>query len=50
MNRNIESVPRAAGDTGSAAGQVLSASQEMARQAEVLRGEVLRFLGDVRAA
>ena len=40
----------AAGETGSAAGQVLGAAQEMSRQAEGLRGEVDRFLNEVRAA
>ncbi len=50
VNQNIGSVSRAAGDTGSAAGQVLNASQEMARQAEGLRGQVVRFLSEVRAA
>ncbi len=50
VNANIESVSKAAGETGSAAGQVLTASQEMARQAEGLRGEVEKFLNDVRNA
>ena len=50
MSDNIESVNRAAGETGTAAGQVLGASKEMARQAEGLRGEVDRFLAEVRAA
>ncbi len=50
VNSNIESVSRAAGETGSAAGQVLNASQEMARQAEGLRGQVDRFITEVRAA
>ncbi len=50
VNSTIGSVSRAAGDTGSAAGQVLNASQEMARQAEGLRGQVVRFLSEVRAA
>ena len=50
VNANIESVSRAAGETGVAANQVLNASQEMARQAEGLRGEVDRFLAEVRTA
>jgi methyl-accepting chemotaxis protein len=50
VNSNIESVSRAAGETGTAANQVLNASQEMAQQAEGLRGEVDRFLAEVRAA
>jgi methyl-accepting chemotaxis protein len=49
VNENIESVSRAAGETGTAAGQVLSASKEMSRQAEDLRGEVDKFLREVRA-
>ncbi len=50
VNSNIESVNKAAGETGSAANQVLSASEEMSRQAEGLRGEVDRFLQEVRSA
>ena len=50
VSDNIESVNRAAGETGTASGQVLGASKEMARQAENLRGEVERFLAEVRAA
>ncbi len=50
VNSNIENVSRAAGETGAAANQVLNASQEMARQAEGLRGEVDRFLAEVRTA
>ncbi len=48
VNQNIEAVSRAAGETGMAASQVLSASEEMARQAESLRGEVDRFLNEIR--
>ena len=50
VNSNIENVSQAASETGAAAGQVLNASQEMARQAEGLRSEVDKFLADVRAA
>ncbi len=49
VNQNIENVSKAAGETGTAAGQVLGASQGMARQAESLRGEVDRFLREIRA-
>jgi methyl-accepting chemotaxis protein len=49
VNENIENVSRAAGETGTAAGQVLGASKDMARQAEELRSEVERFLAEVRA-
>ena len=48
VNVNIENVRKAADETGSAAGQVLNASQEMARQAEGLRSEVDRFLQEIR--
>jgi methyl-accepting chemotaxis protein len=48
VNANIENVRKAAGETGTAAGQVLNASQEMSRQAEGLRGEVDRFLQEIR--
>ncbi|MDH5556773.1 MAG: methyl-accepting chemotaxis protein [Alphaproteobacteria bacterium] len=50
VNQNIENVSRAAGETGSAAGQVLTASQDMSRQAEGLRGEVDKFLHEIRTA
>ncbi len=50
VNENIESVSQAAGETGAAAGQVLNAAQEMSHQAEGLRGEVERFLQEIRAA
>jgi methyl-accepting chemotaxis protein len=50
VNQNIESVSRAAGETGTAANQVLGASQEMSRQAEGLRGEVDKFLQEVRTS
>jgi methyl-accepting chemotaxis protein len=50
VNQNIEAVSKAAGETGSAAGQVLNASQQMSRQAEGLRGQVERFLREIRAA
>ncbi len=50
VNENIESVSKAAGETGAASGQVLNAAQEMSHQAEGLRGEVERFLQEIRAA
>jgi len=50
VNTNIESVNRAAGETGTAASQVLGASQAMSRQAETLRGDIDRFLQEVQAA
>jgi len=50
VNQNIESVSKAVSETGMAAGQVLDASRKMAGQAEGLRREVQRFLGEVRGA
>jgi len=50
VNANIESVSKAAGETGAASGQVLNAAREMSHQAEGLRGEVGRFLQEIRAA
>lgn len=50
VNTNIESVNKAAGETGVAATQVLMASRAMSEQAEGLRGEVERFLAEIRAA
>ena len=49
VNDNISSVNKSVGETGTAAGQVFGASQEMSRQAEGLRGEVDRFLQEIRA-
>lgn len=49
VNANISGVSRAAEETGAAANQVLTASREMARQSEGLRGEVDRFLAGIRA-
>jgi methyl-accepting chemotaxis protein len=48
--RNITGVQEAAESSGAAANQVLSSSRDLARQADVLRGEVNKFLGAVRAA
>ena len=48
VNANIGGVSQAADETGTAASQVLTASEEMARQAEGLRGEVDRFLAGIR--
>jgi len=50
VNLNIESVSKVADETGAAAGQVLSASQDLSRQAEHLRGEVERFIQELRTA
>jgi methyl-accepting chemotaxis protein len=50
VTANISDVARAAEQTGAGAAQVLSASSELAQQAETLRGEVQKFLATVRAA
>jgi len=50
VNTNIAGVTEAAGQTGSAATQVLTSSGELSQQAENLRREVDTFLADVRAA
>ena len=47
---NITGVARAAGDTGAAANEVLSASAALAQRAAELRTEVDRFVATVRAA
>lgn len=50
VNSTIENVSKAAGETGAAADQVLGAAREMSLQAESLRGEVEKFIQDVRVA
>ena len=50
VSSNIGGVTQAASDTGTAASQVLSASGELAKQAEVLRSQVGTFLTNIRAA
>ncbi|MCM8738566.1 methyl-accepting chemotaxis protein [Azospirillum sp. A1-3] len=50
VTTNIAYVSRAATQTGEAAGQVLNATGQMTRQAEVLRSEVERFLNGIRSA
>jgi methyl-accepting chemotaxis protein len=50
VSGNITGVTQAAGETGAAATQVLGASGELAKQSEVLRGKVDRFLATVRVA
>ncbi|OYW76034.1 MAG: chemotaxis sensory transducer, partial [Asticcacaulis sp. 32-58-5] len=47
---NITGVARMAEETGAGASQVLSASSELAEQAEQLRHQVSAFLARVRAA
>jgi hypothetical protein len=43
-------VQRAADDTGSAAGRVLGAAEQLSTQSRDLAGQVNRFLSEVRAA
>ncbi len=50
VTANITGVARMAEETGAGASQVLSASSELAGQAEHLRGQVNAFLAQVRAA
>jgi methyl-accepting chemotaxis protein len=50
VSTNIVGVTQAAGQTGAASAQVLSTAGELAKQSEVLRGEVNRFLENIRAA
>jgi methyl-accepting chemotaxis protein len=50
VSGNIVQVNEATSRTGSSAQQVLSASQELSRQAEAMRGMVLSFLSEIRAA
>jgi methyl-accepting chemotaxis protein len=50
VTENIVSVSQAATDTGAAANQVLGSAEELSRQAELLRGELSRFIDVVRAA
>jgi methyl-accepting chemotaxis protein len=48
VSENIGGVAAAAGSAGAAA--ALSSASELARQSEVLRAQVGKFLGRVRAA
>ena len=50
VNANIAGVQRAADDTGSAAGRVLGAAEQLSTQSRDLAGQVNRFLSEVRAA
>ncbi len=50
VSSNITGVTQAASQTGAASAQVLSTSGDLAKQSEVLRGEVDKFLGNIRAA
>jgi len=50
VSANISGVTQAASETGSAATMVLDAAGGLARNAELLRGEVASFIATVRAA
>ena len=50
VTANIEGVNRAAQDTGASSAQVLQASGNLSRQAESLRGEIERFIAEVKRA
>jgi len=49
VSSNIQAVQGAASETGSAANQISSASSDLSQQAEYLRGEVNKFLSEVRS-
>ncbi len=50
VNANITEVNQAVTETGQSSGEVLQSAQELSRQSETLRGEVDKFLAEVRAA
>ena len=50
VSSNILGVNQAAGETGAAAAQVAGAAGSLSLEAETLRGEVAKFLGNVRSA
>jgi methyl-accepting chemotaxis protein len=50
VSSNIEGVTVAAGETGSAAEQIQLSASELTRQSDVLRGEMDKFLTQIRAS
>jgi methyl-accepting chemotaxis protein len=50
VSSNIVGVNQAANEPGAGANQVLASAEELGRQAETLRGDVDKFLGNIRAA
>ncbi len=50
VTANIEGVNQTAQDTGASSAQVLQASGDLNRQAESLRGEIERFIAEVKGA
>jgi methyl-accepting chemotaxis protein len=50
VSKNVAGVTASAGETGSAAGQVLGSAEDLARQSDVLRDKVDGFLTILRTA
>jgi methyl-accepting chemotaxis protein len=50
VTSNIAAVTDGAGNTGSAAGQLLEAAADLSKQADQLRGEVGQYIAEVKAA
>ncbi len=50
VTSNISGVNKAVGETGTAANQILGAFKELTNQADLLKGKVDKFLGEIRAA
>ncbi len=50
VSQNIAGVNRAASETGAAAAQVLGSANDLGKQAEMLRAEVVQFFARIRAA
>jgi methyl-accepting chemotaxis protein len=50
ISKNVGGVTKAANDTGVAANQMLGAAADLAKQSDILRNEVGKFLANVRAA
>ncbi|MBO6757889.1 MAG: HAMP domain-containing protein [Roseibium sp.] len=50
VSKNIVGVSEAAGQTGAASSQVLSAAETLSRDADSLQGEISSFLAKIRAA
>ena len=50
VSSNISGVTQAAGETGKAASQVTTAAGDLSSKADTLRGQIEKFLADVKAA
>ncbi|MDR3448396.1 MAG: HAMP domain-containing methyl-accepting chemotaxis protein [Alphaproteobacteria bacterium] len=50
VSSNVVAVTRAAQETGTSAGQMFDAASELAKQSEILRDQVGKFLASVRSA